>query len=103
MPETITKFNTVLLQITGVTQDEPVDGSGDGNTSPDTVIQESGMTDSVLIRAERAGSGNGRVYEIGFVADDGFESCTGSVTVGVSTNRKGTAIGDGQVYDRTAP
>src|SRR5262249_13740394 len=47
----------VSITILGVTQDEPVNGLGDGDTAPDAVIQ--GAT--VLLRAERAGTGNGRV------------------------------------------
>jgi len=57
----------VTIAITGVTQDEPVAGLGDGDTSPDAVFQGS----TVLLRAERFASGNGRVYEVHFTADDG--------------------------------
>jgi len=93
-------YSDVTLQITSVTQDEPVNGFGDGDSSPHAVIQAGDH--SVLIRAERAGVGNGRVYSIGFVADDGFESCTGSVTVGVVPHdRKDTPADDGQLYDST--
>ena len=93
----------MTLQITGVTQDEPVNGGGDGDTSPDAVIQAADPADSVLIRAERSGQGNGRVYEVSFIADDGFESCTGSVSIGVPHNRKGTPVDDGQAFDSTQP
>ena len=88
--------NGVTLRITGVTQDEPVNGESDGNTSPDAVIQSNGMMDSALIRAERSGEANGRVYGISFVADDGVESCSGSVTVSVPVGRKESAVNDGQ-------
>lgn len=37
------------LDLTAVTQDEPVDGLGDGDTNPDTVLQD----DSILLRRER--------------------------------------------------
>lgn len=50
----------VTLTVTGVTQNKPVNGLGDGDTSPDAVIQGS----NVLLRAERAGNGNGRVYRV---------------------------------------
>jgi hypothetical protein len=70
----------VAITITGVTQDELVNGLGDGDTSPDAVLQGS----AVLLRAERAVGGNGRVYEVSFMASDGQGgSCTGSVHVGV--------------------
>jgi probable HAF family extracellular repeat protein len=75
----------LAITITGVTQDEPVNGRGDGNTSPDAVLQENG----VLLRAERAGAGNGRIYRINFRADDGFGGvCTGSVSVVVPKSMK---------------
>src|SRR5262249_26260686 len=57
----------VILTVTGVTQDEPVNGLGDGDTSPDAVLQG----EKVLLRAERSGTGNGRVYHVAFKADDG--------------------------------
>lgn len=46
--------NRITLKITGVTQDEPVFGRGQGRTSPDAVIRESTPADRVLIRAERS-------------------------------------------------
>jgi hypothetical protein len=99
--------NDITLQITGVTQDEPVDGQGDGDSSPDAVIVDGDPADSVLVRAERMGFGggqeNGRVYVVEFTADDGFESCIGSVTIGVSHDRKDTPTDDGQLFDSTQP
>ncbi len=93
----------VTVQITGVTQDEPVDGLGDGDSSPDAVVQASAPEGSVLVRAERAGSGNGRVYLVGFIASDGLDSCQGSVAVAVPQSRQATAVDDGQLYDSTSP
>ena len=58
------------------------------------------------VRAERSGTGNGRVYQISFTADDGKGgSCSGAVTVGVPhSQKKGvTAIDDGQIYNSTIP
>jgi hypothetical protein len=72
-------YNVVTLEITGVTQDEPVSGGGDGDSSPDAVIQPGDPADTVLIRRERFKDGNGRVYEVAFTADDGFESCAGEI------------------------
>jgi len=69
----------VAITVTGVTQDEPVDGFGDGDTCPDAVIESDG---AVKLRAERAGSGDGRGYVVAFVASDGRGgSCTGTVGV----------------------
>ncbi|MEO7860178.1 MAG: hypothetical protein ABIU05_06990 [Nitrospirales bacterium] len=91
----------MTISVTTVTQDEPVKGKGD-KTSPDAVIQAG----SASVRAERLNSGNGRVYQISFSADDGKGgSCNGAVKVGVPLNlKKGlNAIDDGQVYDSTIP
>jgi FG-GAP repeat/Bacterial Ig domain len=89
----------VVIKVTGVTQDEPVNGYADGDTSPDAVILSTG----VLVRAERSGKGNGRVYEIRFQADDGHGgSCTGSVKVKVPRGFT-HPIDDGQLYDSTRP
>jgi hypothetical protein len=91
----------VTITVTGVTQDEPVQGQGDGDTSPDAVIQEG----QVLLRAERAGGGNGRVYQVHFTAADGHGgTCAGTVSVCVPHERKpGTCIDDGPQYDSTQP
>jgi hypothetical protein len=58
----------VTTTITGVTQDEPVNGLGDGDTSPDAVPGPS--SNQVRLRAERSGIGNGRVYRIAVSAED---------------------------------
>jgi hypothetical protein len=81
-------YNQVSLTITGITQDEPVDGKADGHTSPDGVIQNTAPANTALLRAERAEHGNGRVYQINFEASDGLEVCQGSVMVGVPASRK---------------
>lgn len=60
----------------------------------------------VLLRAQRAGSGNGRVYEIRFDAVDATgASCSGVVHVGVPLNMKPglRIVDDGQVYRSTQP
>lgn len=93
---------SVAIAVQSVTQDEPVNGLGDGDTSPDAVIQGG----QALLRAERSGKGNGRVYEVRFAADDGQGGvCTGSVKVGVPLSMKAgmSAVDDGQLYDSTQP
>jgi probable HAF family extracellular repeat protein len=73
----------VTITIVRVTQDEPVNGLGDGDTSPDAVLQGA----SVLLRAERAGTGNGREYRVEFTAEDGEGGvCAGAVSVAVPLN-----------------
>jgi PKD domain len=94
----------VTITVAGVTSDEPVKGLGDGDTSPDAV----GQGASVLLRAERAGRGNGRVYRVYFTATDDNVlggSCSGMVTVTVPQSMKGgAAVGDeGGVYDAMQP
>jgi hypothetical protein len=44
-----------------VTSNEPINGPGDGNTEPDWMIDEDG---GLKLRAERSGTGDGRVYTI---------------------------------------
>jgi len=90
----------VLITVTGVTQDEPVNGLGDGDTGPDAVLQGS----SALLRAERSGTGTGRVYRVHFSASDGVGGvCTGSVDVQVPRSLKPgvPVMDDGQLYDST--
>ena len=94
--------DSIAITIDGITQDEEVDakGNGDGNTSPDG--QGIG-SDTAQVRAERAGTGDGRVYEISFTADDGNGgTCEGSVTVGVPHDKKDTPVDSGQYFDSTA-
>lgn len=90
----------VRIMVTGVTQDESVNGLGDGDTSPDAVLGN--MT---LLRAERSGNGNGRVYRINFIASDAQgKSCSGSVPVCVPKDaRTTTCVDDGNFYDSTIP
>ncbi len=91
---------TTTIAVTAVTQDEPVSGLGDGDTSPDAVIQGQG----VLLRAERAGTGNGRVYHVSFTATESQGgSCTGAVTVSVPHDKQSMAIDDGQLYNSLQP
>ena len=93
--------DAVTITVTGVTQNEPVNAKGDGNTSPDAVIEAG----AALVRAERSGSGKGRLYHISFKADDGKGgTCTSSVTVSVphSLQEGLTVIDNGQRYDSTA-
>lgn len=94
----------VTLTINGVTQDEPLNAPGDGNTSPDA--RAGPTSDSVLVRSERNPSGDGRVYAIAFEASDGRGgTCTGAARVGVPKNQGGasTPIDSGQSVNSFAP
>jgi hypothetical protein len=50
-----------FCQIISVASNEPVNGLGEGNTAPDWVITGD-LT--VKLRAERSGTGSGRIYTI---------------------------------------
>lgn len=99
---TLSSDEDLTLTIQSVTQDEPVNGKGDGNTSPDAMWVE-GRTDAVYLRAERSGQGDGRVYRITFTAthEEDDQECTGTVTVGVPHDQgKGsTPVDSGGTYD----
>lgn len=94
----------VIVTVTSVTQDEPINGLGDGDTAPDAQLQGAGRP--VLIRSERSGLGNGRLYRISFTGtDDRGGSCTGAVQVCVphDQGRGRTCVDDGQIYDSLWP
>jgi len=90
--------NTVTLQITGVTQDELTNAKGDGDTPIDAII---GTDGTVLIRSERSGKGDGRVYHIHFTATNAGGSTSGSVEVVVPHNKKKGAVDGGELFDST--
>jgi len=88
------------ISITAIFQDEPTDGAGRGNFSPDAL----GIgTDLVALRAERSGS-DGRVYHVAFVATDARGgTCEGAVTVCVPHDKGHGArcIDGGAIYEST--
>lgn len=87
------------ITITGITQDEPVNGLGDGDKAPDG---KGVGSNQAQVRAERSGRENGRVYEITFMASDHLGAqCTGAVAVFIPHDEKGEAVDDGQMYDST--
>jgi chitinase len=92
-------ITTLNIAVTSVRQDEPTVGTGGGDVAPDAVIQTDG---TVLLRAERANSGGGRVYHITFTADDGYGGfCSNTVTVCVPITKNGSCIDGGALYDST--
>lgn len=91
----------VTLTIDSITQDEPLVGKGTANTAPDAT----GIgTDTAMLRAERMGNGNGRVYRVLFTAQDsrGAKS-KGLVKVYVPHDQRegATCVDDGLFYDST--
>jgi hypothetical protein len=94
----IDRENNAKVQITAVMQDEPTAGLGDGDSPIDAIISEDGS--SVLLRAERSGRGDGRVYRVYFTASDDEGSEKGSVEVYVPKNRKTERVyNSGTKYD----
>lgn len=92
----------VTVRITEVLQDEPVTRPAPNRRTPDAVVNEEGL----WLRAERLGSGSGRVYSVHFEATDGKPGgvSTGSIRVTVPVERKVPAFDDGPTggyYDST--
>ncbi len=88
----------LTLVVTAIRQDEPV---GTGNSAPDG--KGIGAA-AVELRAEKLGSGNGRVYHVSFTAGDGHGGvCTGVVRVAVPHDQAKPAVDGGPLYDSTVP
>jgi trimeric autotransporter adhesin len=90
--------DTLTYAITSVRQDEPTNGTGDGDTAIDAVNAGPG---AVRLRAERSGNGDGRVYTITFTVSDGKGgSCGGTVQVSVPKSAsKPAVLSPGPGYD----
>jgi len=93
----------VTITITGISQDEPLNRGGSGNTCPEAT----GVgTATASLRAEREGGGDGRVYHLSFAADDGRGGrCTGTVTVCVPHDQGAgrVCVDQGPLVDSTGP
>ena len=93
----------LTIQIDGVSQDEPVSGIGDGDASPDAIGVH---TSNLQLRAERSGTGNGRVYSVAFTATDGRGGACRErllITVPLNRGRFSVAVDDGPLYNSTIP
>ena len=85
----------VVTTVVDVTQDEPLDELGDGRTTPDAKLGPGG--DQVELRAERSGTGDGRVYRISFEVVDGRGGeCTATAIVGVPHDQRGQPAVDSE-------
>jgi len=91
----------VVLTITSIFQDEPVQDSGRWGVCGDGA----GVgTATASVRAKSFGTGDGRVYTIGFDASDGNGGeCSGTVTVCVPHDRRrnNACVDQGALFDST--
>jgi uncharacterized repeat protein (TIGR01451 family) len=75
-----------VTTVLGVTSNEPINGTGDGDTGPDWEVVNNHL---VRLRAERAGGGSGRIYTITITATDASgNQTTSTVTVQVPKSQK---------------
>ena len=89
----------VTLTITRITQNEPTNDTGDGDTCPDALGLDKS---SAQMRAERSGTGTGRVYTIYFTATDTKGGAShGSVKIIVPKSNQGIGVDGGPVFDST--
>ncbi|HYL60023.1 MAG TPA: hypothetical protein VEU51_14225 [Candidatus Acidoferrales bacterium] len=107
VPETVLGVTDVsaafTINIDAIDQDEPVleKGEGAGNTCPDG---EGVGTNTALIRSERSGHGDGRVYHIDFTATDtNGNTCSSDVSVCVPHDQGHGAkcVDEGELFDST--
>ncbi|MFC1700760.1 hypothetical protein ACFLZ0_01305 [Patescibacteria group bacterium] len=96
--------DVITIEVTSITSDESTTeiSSGGEKHSPDAW----GIgTDTAIVRSERAGLYDGRVYVINFIVTDGNGGeCQGSVSVKVPHDQSDPdclAIDSGQIYDAT--
>ena len=96
------EINPATITIDAVSQNEPTNSKGEGDTPIDAFIRPDG---TVLLRAERTGEGDGRTYSIHFTATNSGGNASGSVQVFVphSDRKKGKDKdgAEGQLYDST--
>lgn len=90
--------DSATLVIDGISQDEPLDAGGDGSTTPDATLT-SPRSNHAQVRAERSGSGDGRVYRVHTTATDTHgATCTATLKVGVPHDQ-----GHGPAVDSAPP
>jgi endo-1,4-beta-xylanase len=70
--------DTGLVKSVTIMSNEPVNGTGDGDTAPDWVVND---PHHILLRAERAGNGLGRIYTITVTVTDSAGSSSSRSTI----------------------
>jgi hypothetical protein len=99
--------SNATIRIDSISQDEPTNGLGDGDTPVDANPATPHDGNNENLRAERSGRGDGRVYKIHFTASDPEtialgNSPTGVINVVVPKSKKtDVAIDSGGTYDST--
>jgi hypothetical protein len=91
--------DTVEVTINSVLQDEVAFGPGEPHC-PDALISDN----TVMLRRERFGNGNGRVYKVTFTAYDVVgASCSGTLNFCVphDQDQPNSCVDDGAVFDST--
>jgi hypothetical protein len=89
--------DSLTLEITAVTQDEPVAGHG-RYRGPDA--RWTHRADGVELRVERGGKGNGRAYRLEFTVSDGHGGeCSGTALAGVPHDKKHRWLDSGVSFD----
>ena len=80
--------------LTSITSNEPINGLGDGDTSPDWLGASFGTPDVMFqLRSERSGTGSGRKYTIVYTASDADGNTTvKTVYVRVAHDQSGNAV-----------
>ncbi len=95
VPLTLENTGDLSVTITDVKQDEPVNSTEDGDSAPDARL----VSGAASLRAERSGTGDGRVYHVLFTAEDeSGATCTGDATVCVPVTRGATCVDQGALY-----
>ncbi len=81
-----------VVTLVSITSNEPEDALGDGNTAPDIGGANYGSEDyQFFLRAERSGTGSGRVYTVRYSAADGSGN-TAFAEATVTVPHDGTGI-----------
>lgn len=94
----------LTTSIAGVWQDEPVNGLGDGDMSPDAVIGPA--SNEVQLRAERSGTGDGRFYHVTVLVTDPYGgTCTKAFAIATVPHDQGkhAPVDGGSLFDSTLP
>jgi len=88
-----------LATIISVMQDEPTSAPGD--KCPDATISSDGL--AALLRVERLGGADGRIYHLGYEATVGGFNCTGTIGVCVPHDQglEPNCVDGGSLFDST--